>query len=256
MKTMLLLLAVATVGCAEAPAVNTAVDVLTLKRSADTPLGVESAKVALETLTPDTIDKHPELKMKLRWMEPDRAAPVVAGQQPPSKPVEGTVLLVPLPAFLLRIENQGTQAIDFAKAGFKLEDSTGKSFKLIPDGGEVATRVQNDLIGEYPGLSTLEAVMENVRATITKLSFLGKKTQVPPGGSWQGFLVFEMDVHDVGELDSYLQKVQKLTLKVDNVTVGGAPVTLLSTDLEKGPVKLTMSCPGGQPLVKKCKLPQ
>jgi hypothetical protein len=242
-------------GCAEVAPITAKVDVATLRLPKEQSLGDEKVGVALDLITPDQRDAHPELLIKASWHEKNDSM-VHTGmvtQTSALKTVSAKLPLLPLPAFVVRIINKGGAPVSFANAKFTLSDDRGKSYDIYPDAAEIEGRLEADLMSSHPLAMNDNQLLEGLREVVARLPLLTRATRVPANGEFQGYLVFKLDAHDLGELHEWLGGVHGLTLSVTGVD-GASP---LVAQVVRTVVPLTMTCQGDKaPSVKTCMLPE
>ena len=237
-------------GCAETPPVDATVQVLTFKRHPGEAVDQSGVAIAAEAITPDNLAQHQGLMAKLSWQEVDRNAPSAGGENFSGSGAMITryqmVALIPMPTFEIRIANHSDKPLKFDKAKIAVVDSTGKRFAAFADGGAIAGRVESDITDLYSGLAQKQDSMAYVRDAVSKLPWLSSALVVAPGSEWQGLIAVDLGVHDLAELDHYLQKVDKLTLELAGVDGGAAPITF-DVAFDRAKIGMAMSCPQGKP---------
>jgi hypothetical protein len=251
-KTLIVMLLLG--GCAEVPPITAKVDVATLRLSKEQPAGDEKVGVALDLITPDQRDAHPELQIKASWHEKSDSM-VHTGmvtQTSALKTVSARLPLLPLPAFVVRIINKGGAPVSFANAQFALRDDRGRTYSIYPDSSEIEGRLEADLMSTHPLAMSDNQLLEGLREVVARLPLLTRNTRVAVNSEFQGYLVFKLDAHDLAELHEWLGDVHRLTLSVTGVD-GASPLVV---QVERTVVPLTMSCQGDKPpSVKTCMLP-
>ena len=233
-------------GCAETPAVKTTFNVQTL-RLKDEPRGTDDVRFAVAVVTPENLrENFKGLLFEVRY--PSGSNMAATGGE-----AAGTVAILPLPMLVVRVFNNTATPVSFAQAHFALVDDKGKQWQPFKDLGEVELRVENDMVAQFPATIGQQSLLAQLRDDVDKLSIFDQHTVVAPKTDRQGFLVFKLDVHNLAELDSYLQTIGSLTLTITNIT--GAPD--LKVPLDKTTVSVTATCPGGPgkapPKLSECK---
>jgi len=241
-------------GCAEVAPITAKVDVATLRLPKEQALGSEKVGLALDLITPDNLKTHAELLVNARWTEKNDAMVHTGGAfgVNNTKTVSAKLPLLPLPAFVVCIINRGGAPISFEHAQITLRDDRGRRYSIYPDAGEIEGRLESDLMSTHPMAVNDNQLLERLREVVARLPLINRSTRVPANGDFQGYLVFKLSAHDLGELSDFLGDVQKLTVSMTGLD-GAEP---LQAEVMRTNVTLTMTCRGDKtPSVKTCSLP-
>jgi hypothetical protein len=243
MRTLLIVV-VGLSACAEVPMVEKSLTAATWKRSAECKSSAATVVAALDGVGYPELKSNPGLTARLRWAETDNAqAKEMGASQGAAKTRTERVALTPLPAFLVRIENQSNGELDFGKAEFTLEEKGGKTAKPYSHRGEIAARVQSLLIGQFPGMASNNALLEQVQTMVTQHNWLDSQVKVAAKTTFQGTLVFQLEPRDPGETDAYFKKSSgEWTVHIKNIRGPEGPVEL-TFPVERTSVPLKLSCP-------------
>jgi hypothetical protein len=251
MSKNLMLILVLLAGCAEAPPIKATINVLSFKAKEQQPKLPAGIEAGIGEVTPTNIAQR-KLEIKVHWKnaDPNQVRESVSNEN------EGTVPIVPMPTFIVRIINKSGKPLSFDKAKIVLADSSGKTFPAILEIKEVVARVEGQIVSLYSALEGNDRVLGPLRDAIAKMPFATTQSQVAPGADWEGFVAVKMDdLRDLEEIDKYMKGVESLSLKLDNLMLAGAPIAL-SFDFVKFSAPVKMTCPGDlkePPSIAKCK---
>jgi hypothetical protein len=247
--TYLALACTAFAGCASAPPVNATLPVTALK-AGEAHSSRSDVTVDVKPIIFTDLQANRGFLMKIGWREVDtsQASRGVGSSMSGGAGIQryDIVPLVPLPLFIVRVVNHSAKPLDFSNAQLELVDDKGKHFGLYPDLGAVTGRVQDDIISKVSAMQNQKAQLDSIADAVTKMPMLTKKSQIAAGADWQGYLLFKMDPHTVGELDKYLQSVGKLTVQLSGIS-GDASPTEITVPIEKTAAQIAMTCEGGKP---------
>jgi hypothetical protein len=229
--------------CAEAPLVKTTLPVHALQTPS--PLSQDGVTISVDPISYDSWKGHGQIVMRISWQEIDRNAPMRMGAgvggSTPTVTRSAEIALVPLPSVLVSISNQGQKPINLGKV--RLSDGAHQ-WAMMDSVGDVQGRVQSDVIGAH-NISESRPLLDGIANAVAQLPIATAKTTVAPGQTWQGYVCFKLDVHDVDEFNDFMDKTEKLTLTMDAFTV----------DIPRQTQKKDMMCPGDgkKPRISKCK---
>ncbi len=226
-------------GCAEGAAeTKLTLPVAAFKTGAAQAQGVG---IGIQPITAANIRKFRDLNEQIEWRE-DASAPAKAGAPAKSTTQIKRDLLLPLlpfPCAKIRIINQSGQSLPLDHFQLALRDAGGKLFPVYADRSKAQERVLSALLQAQPGLHK-ESVESQVVAAIGKLPYLNVTKEIPSGGTWTGYVSFDMT--SVGDVDGYLRSSSGLELFASNL--GAVPE--LRLPLEKITAQVELLCPSGQ----------
>jgi hypothetical protein len=234
-------------GCAQALPVRVTLPVHSLK--APEPLEQQGVTIAVEPITHQSFRRYVRITGDIKWLEIDRTAPVEVGSkfdQYPRKVMFDTVPLVPLPAMRVAIRNQTDKPLALAHSQITLGP-----WPFMRSSGEIQGRVEADLLAAHPDIADNRGVLDKISGIIGALPIITSSTVIAPGQTFQGFICFQSNTHDVDEFNDLMEKTEELTLSIANVE--GAPTFTFT--LPRDTQQKQMTCPGDlkKPTQKKCK---
>jgi hypothetical protein len=215
--------------------------------------------VAVAAVGPADLKERASLVQRIEWAEQEasmgtdrgaltRGAGPISTANPGSSVHSGRVLLVPLPAIALRVENRSGHPINFSSAQVRLEDALGHKYPAFSTAGGIWHRVQNDFIRSHPDLGTSLSMRDNIRILVEQMQVLLPQIQVADGQAWTGYVGFRIALHNASEIDAFVQRVEGLKLVIANLDGND-----FSYELDKVKVPLAVVCAeGSAPTLANC----
>jgi hypothetical protein len=194
----------------------------------------EAVDITMQPITARTLSRHPSLGVRVRWHEP----PVPPTLRPDSGRLhERVAAVVPLPALWMDIENHGVGTVRFGCSTLAMTTRDGKSWPIVLDRAEVERLAVERLLAEERTLTMLtpEAVralerdplavhpLSALREAVARAPLLDASVEVPPGGHWQGAVVFDVSSEDVAALEDVVGGAQ-LDVKLACATMDETPL--------------------------------
>jgi hypothetical protein len=212
-KKYLLLLALS--GCATTT-INKTVDSASWKRKGPLMVTQKGVNVGVEGISYANLAKHPELTLKASWEITSKAGP---DAKPKTSTINAHLPMLPLPAFIVRIKNDSSGALDFSKAEITLEEKGGATLKPYATTKDIVARVEADTLATRSELAGKKDTLEDLRKSTAGLPFLDAAVKVDSKQEFQGILVFQIDAHGFAGADEYFKKSPgEWTLHITNVT--------------------------------------
>jgi hypothetical protein len=234
MKPLLLLVVLS--GCATSMS-SKSVESFTWKRKGPLMLTQKGVNVGLEGISYPNLAEHRELTIKLRWKGGPNDSTIAR-----STSTVMHVPILPMPAFVVRLKNDSDGTLDFANAEIVLEEKDGAVRKQFASSAQIGPRVESDLIGQYRGIGTSKGLMDQVQTAAATLPWLDKTTKVKPHGEVQAILLFDLDLHNLDEVNAYFRKASgQWTVHMTNVAHPDGPLEI-AIPLVREPMPVELEC--------------
>jgi hypothetical protein len=196
-----------------------------------TPPGADSAGVlvAASAVTHTSWRDHHAVEVRLEWNEINNSGYARGDLNsqtlftPGLLPERGEVSLVPLPSFEVRIINNTQAPLSLAGADLYLEDERGHKFPWIKDVLTIRRRAETELFERHPSLAlpSNRVALNAFHDAQNELPLLVPELSIPPGGDWQGYALFDLEVHDVGAMQAFMTLTQELRLRIAHLAPDG-----------------------------------
>ena len=184
--------------------------------------------VAVEAVTQSSWHDHPSLWMNLQWdtadtsniSSPQRNGAVVSSTELAHLHTQETadVTVVPVPGFLIQIDNHSGHDIALAHAHLVLNDGLGHRFPWIADRAAILHRAQDDLVARYPLLAGRFQRMPQLaefRRMQTDLDVLSAETTIGDGQAYRGYAAFDLDTASLDDLRAFTVHARQITIEMD-----------------------------------------
>jgi hypothetical protein len=214
----------------------------------------EAIRVAIQPVTRENLPDFPELGRAAKWREPEPGS----HQQGAPTPIRvqmvdriATLALVPLPAFLVSVQNGSKQPLSFGSR-IELVDNSRRQYRPIPDMPSLKSRLARDMFGTSPYLAADAGLMRIFSDALDELTILGSSVSIDPGTLWTGYLFFETGALGVDEYNLWMASVQSFTLRLKGSLEAG-PEFVFNLDKHNQAVSLTCPAYVKAPSLERCR---
>jgi hypothetical protein len=200
-------------------------------------LTLHGVTIGLDPITRGNVEST-DLATHAYWGEPDVSAPVGLGASTRMIMRHGVIRLVPLPAFAVEIRNNTSQEVSFSAAGVEVTDETKHQYSLLTSSQDLRRRLDAAYEISDPGLR------EKMMVQVGQLSLFGSEIVVPPGKTWRGFLILDVNTRNDSDYWELMSSVQNflVTLRRGSPTAGPGDDFRFLIDRSEHPLPLL--CPG------------
>jgi hypothetical protein len=177
--------------------------------------------VAAKSFTRNTFTGSP-LDMRLEWQDTATGAGMRSGPEGGLSAgavqqfaiSSADVPLLPLPAFLVRIVNDGDEPI--AIGATWLTDGRGGAYRLLDSAPDLARRQREQLVLEHPSLASPgnRHILDSYMAQVAAVPLLHAGITIAAHGEWQGYVAFDLEIRDAVGPDDLARASERLTLHV------------------------------------------
>ena len=214
----------------------------------------EAIRLAIQPVTRENLSDFPELGRAAKWREPE------PGSHQPGAPTPirvqtvdrvATLALVPLPAFLVSVQNGSKQPLSFGSR-IELVDDLKRQYRPIPDMASLKIRLARDMFGTSSYLAADAGLMQIFSDALDELTILGPAVSIQPGALWTGYLFFETGALGVDEYNLWMSSVQSFTLRLRGSLEAG-PEFVFNLDKHNRAVSLTCPAYVKAPSLERCR---
>jgi len=212
--------------------------------------------VSVLPIGPENAKRFPQIHKIVTFTAMQRN--VLSGKEEPVKR-EGSSVIIPTPAFQVRIINKTGHVVRFSTVVFRLQDNTGKTYPLYASTNELIAWLENAW-STAVGPEAAKEVMKQLSVAIGSLQFLTRSVELLNGDEWSGYLAFNMGVNGEEDYYNFMNGIQRLKLRLAEVPTGTSAAGQVSKTAEfafmldkiNSPVRVT--CPAGtaKPSLQRC----
>jgi len=215
----------------------------------------EAIRVSIQPITRENLSDFSELSRRALWREPEPGSHQSGAPTPLRVQMVdrvATLALVPLPAFLVSLENRSERPFSFGSR-IELVDDLHRQYRPIPDLASLKSRLARDMFGTSSYLAADASLMRSFNYAIDDLTILGPSVSIEPGSIWTGYLFFETGALGVDEYNLWMSSVQRFTLRLKSSVEGGPEFAF---QLDKRNQVVSLTCPSyvKAPSIERCSL--
>lgn len=169
--------------------------------------------------------------------------------------IQVPMTVVPIPAFQVRIANNTGHVLRFTQAVFRLQDNTGKQYPTFASTAELQAWLEasmNASMSTNPHEALLKAqLLQKEGSAISSLQLLNRSVELLKGDQWTGYLIFNLPTGTEHDYQSFINSVQRLTLRMAEIPVATDQADKVTRTAEfdfifdKGSQPVKAKCPAG-----------
>jgi len=214
----------------------------------------EAIRVAIQPVTRENLRDFPELGRAAKWREPEPGSHQHGAPNPIRVQMVdrvATLALVPLPAFLVSVQNGSKQPLSFGSR-IELVDDSRRQYRPIADMPSLKSRLARDMFGTSSYLAADAGLMRIFSDALDELTVLGPSVIIEPGALWTGYLFFETGALGVDEYNLWMASVQSFTLRLKGSLEAGPEFAF---NLDKRNQTVSLTCPAyvKAPSLERCR---
>lgn len=223
------------------PPVMAQLPVPTVKVNGQEEVTSEGIKVTLTPIGVDNVKDFPQIGKTIAWT---KTTPNAAGGPAETQEMKTTLILLPLPAFQVRIANNTGHVVRLTTAVFRLENNVGKKWQTFSSTEELfawnAARLADPNLGP--------AAMQQGQAAIGGLQLLTRSVELLKGDEWAGYLAFNFGSTSYDEV---MNNTERFTLRLAEIPVDTndagqvTKTTEFTFALDKATNQIAVVCPAG-----------
>jgi len=216
MRRIALALFVGSVGCGHVSATGATsgrralLPITTLTARQSQAVDHHGVGVAAGIITWDSARRYKDAMVVVHWLEGNERLPALhAGNVGNIGQVSerwGEMPILPMPTFMIGIANRTDKPLRVEPSRFVLVDAAGKQYATVKDLAGIEGLVQDQTIGAYRGLINADAVRNGMHEKLGTLPLLTSVVDVPPGGDWVGYVVFQVPAVGLGEWGRFVER--------------------------------------------------
>ena len=214
----------------------------------------EAIRVAIQPVTRENLRDYAELGRAAKWREPEPGSHQSGAPTPIRVQMVdriATLALVPLPAFLVSVQNGSKQPLSFGSR-IELVDDLRRQYRPIPDMPSLKSRLARDMFGTSSYLASDATLMRTFSDALDELTILGPSVSIEPGTLWTGYLFFETGAIGVDEYNVWMSSIQSFTLRLKGSLKAG-PEFVFNLDKRNRAVSLTCPTYVKAPSLERCR---
>ena len=245
---MLVLCAAAISGCflKPKPPVYAKLPVPSIQVHDDEAMSQDGLDVTVTPISVDNVKGFPQIEKTFAW---NKTTPNASGGAAQTTGMTAKVIILPMPAFQVRIANNTGHIVRLTTAVFRLENNVGKKWQTFSSTEELSAWKMAEL-GADPniGPDALQQLAVQVQAALGGLQLLTRSVELLRGDEWIGYLVFNFGGVSWADL---MNNTERFTLRLAEIPVetddAGAvsKTTEFTFVLDKASAEVDVVCPPG-----------